>query len=117
MARTKGYDTLPDPAPDRNIFVRSDQYSFIRTGVPSIALSVAGEPGSPEAQIDKDWNTFRYHSPQDDLEQPVDLQSADDFDAYLLSLITAVADAPQRPVWKRDSFFRRFDESGAATAR
>ena len=117
VARAKGYDTLPDPAPDRNIFVRSDQYSFIRTGVPSIALSVAGEPGSPEEKIDKDWNTYRYHSPQDDLEQPVDLQSADDFDAYLLSLISAVADAPQRPVWNRDSFFRRFDESGAATAR
>jgi Zn-dependent M28 family amino/carboxypeptidase len=115
VAAARGYDTLPDPAPDRNIFVRSDQYSFIKTGVPSVALKVEGLPGSPEAQMDKDWNTYRYHSPQDDLTQPVDLKSADDFDAYLLALLTRVADASARPVWKADSFFKRFDATGAAT--
>ncbi|WP_293368469.1 M20/M25/M40 family metallo-hydrolase [Phenylobacterium sp.] len=115
VAKARGYDTLPDPAPDRNIFVRSDQYSFIKTGVPSVALKIEGLPGSPEAQMDKDWNTYRYHSPQDDLSQPVDLKSADDFDAYLLALLTRVADAKARPVWKADSFFKRFDTTGAAT--
>ncbi|HZZ68110.1 MAG TPA: M28 family peptidase [Phenylobacterium sp.] len=114
VAAQRGYDTLPDPAPDRNIFVRSDQYSFIKTGVPSIALKVEGLPGSAEAQMDKDWNTYRYHSPQDDLTQPVDLQSADDFDAYLLALLTHVADADARPVWHKTSFFKRFAKSPAA---
>ncbi|THD61665.1 MAG: M20/M25/M40 family metallo-hydrolase [Phenylobacterium sp.] len=117
VAAAKGYDTLPDPAPDRNIFVRSDQYSFIKTGVPSVALKVQGLPGSPEEKMEKDWNTFRYHSPQDDLTQPVDLASADAFDAYLLALLTQVADAPQRPVWKAGSFFKRFDTTGAATGK
>ena len=116
VAAQRGYDTLPDPAPDRNIFVRSDQYSFIKTGVPSVALKVEGLPGSPEAQMDTDWNTFRYHSPQDDLTQPVDLKSADDFDAYLLALLTHVADADARPIWHKDSFFKRFDKAGAASA-
>ena len=114
VAKVRGYDTLPDPAPDRNIFVRSDQYSFIKTGVPSVALKVEGLPGSPEAQMDKDWNTYRYHSPQDDLSQPVDLQSADDFDAYLLALLTHVADAKARPIWHKDSFFSRFAKNPAA---
>jgi Zn-dependent M28 family amino/carboxypeptidase len=114
VAAQRGYDTLPDPAPDRNIFVRSDQYSFIKTGVPSIALKVEGLPGSAEAQMDKDWNTYRYHSPQDDLTQPVDLQSADDFDAYLLALLTHVADAEARPVWHKASFFKRFAKSPSA---
>jgi Zn-dependent M28 family amino/carboxypeptidase len=117
VAKEKGYDTLADPAPDRNIFVRSDQYSFIKTGVPSVALKVQGLPGSPEEQMEKDWNTFRYHSPQDDLTQPVDLASADAFDSYLLALLTHVADAPARPVWKSGSFFKRFDTTGAATAK
>ena len=114
VAAGKGYDTLPDPAPDRNIFVRSDQYSFIKTGVPSVALKVEGLPGSPEAQMDKDWNTYRYHSPQDDLSQPVDLKSADDFDAFLLALLTHVADAKARPVWHKESFFSRFAKSPGA---
>ena len=117
VAAAKGYDTLPDPAPDRNIFVRSDQYSFIRTGVPSVALKVEGLPGSPEAKIDRDWNTFRYHSPQDNLDQPVDLGAADAFTGYLLALVTAVADADARPMWKADSFFRRFDTSNGAPPR
>ena len=117
VAAAHGYDTLPDPAPDRNIFVRSDQYSFIRTGVPSVALMVEPLPGSPEEKIDKDWNTYRYHSPQDNLDQPVDLKAADDFDAYLVDLVTAVADAPARPVWNKDSFFKRFERTGEAPAR
>ena len=25
---------MPDEQPDRNLFVRSDQYSFVRTGIP-----------------------------------------------------------------------------------
>lgn len=114
VAAERGYDTLPDPAPDRNIFVRSDQYSFIKTGVPSVALKVQGLPGSPEEQMEKDWNTYRYHSPQDDLTQPVDLKSADDFDAFLLALLTYVADADARPVWHKQSFFSRFAATGAA---
>jgi Zn-dependent M28 family amino/carboxypeptidase len=116
VAVAHGYDTVPDPAPDRNIFVRSDQYSFIKTGVPSIALKFQGLPGSPEEQTEKDWNTFRYHSPQDDLTQPVDLAAADAFDAYLLSLVQQVADADARPMWAHASFFRRFDTTGAASA-
>jgi Zn-dependent M28 family amino/carboxypeptidase len=116
VAREMGYDTVPDPAPDRNIFVRSDQYSFIKTGVPSIALKLQGLPGSPEEKLEKDWNTYRYHAPQDDLTQPVDLAAADDFDAYLLALIRRTADAEARPTWNKDSFFRRFDRTGRASA-
>jgi Zn-dependent M28 family amino/carboxypeptidase len=116
-AQARGYDTLADPAPDRNIFVRSDQYSFIKTGVPSVALKVEGLPGSPEEKMDKDWNTYRYHAPQDDLSQPVDLKSADDFDAFLLDFLTRVANARARPVWHADSFFKRFDTTGAASAK
>jgi Zn-dependent M28 family amino/carboxypeptidase len=108
VALAKGYDTVPDPAPDRNIFVRSDQYSFIKTGVPSIALKFQGLPGSPEEKMEKDWNTYRYHAPQDDLTQPVDLRAADDFDAYLKALVETVADESERPEWYPQSFFRRF---------
>ena len=40
----------PDPEPLRNLFIRSDQYNFIRHGVPSLIMSVAPEPGSPEVE-------------------------------------------------------------------
>ncbi len=108
VAKGFGYDTIPDRQPDRVLFVRSDQYSFIRTGVPAIALKFGFEPGSPEERLDKDWNTNRYHSPQDNLTQPVDKAAAAQFDVYLAALVRRVADEPSRPAWAPDSFFRRF---------
>jgi Zn-dependent M28 family amino/carboxypeptidase len=108
VAHADGYDTVPDSEPDRTLFVRSDQYSFIRTGVPSIALSFGHPPGTREDEIIRDWNQHRYHSPQDNLTQPVDREAASEFDAYLDALVRRVADADQRPRWLDDSFFKRF---------
>jgi Zn-dependent M28 family amino/carboxypeptidase len=109
VAKEKGYDILPDGEPDRSLFVRSDQYSFIRVGVPSIALMFGHAPGSKEDAIVAEWNHHRYHAPQDNLTQPVDREAASEFNAYLDALIRRVADAPQRPHWLADSFFRRFE--------
>jgi Zn-dependent M28 family amino/carboxypeptidase len=97
-----------DPAPQRNVFVRSDQYSFIRAGVPSLMMDDGFEKGSKEEAIEKEWLKTRYHAPSDDLNQPVDLQAAGQYDRLMLKLAETVADAPSRPAWKPDSFFRRF---------
>ena len=34
----EGYTLSPDPMPEENIFVRSDQYSFVKQGMPSVYL-------------------------------------------------------------------------------
>ena len=106
--RGAGSDVQPDPEPLRNSFIRSDQYSFIRHGVPALAMKVGYEAGSPDAKIYKDWLTQRYHAPSDDTNQPVDLQSAAGFEEIVRALMIAVADRAQRPQWKADSFFRRY---------
>jgi len=97
-----------DPEPDRNVFIRSDQYSFIRQGIPALAFGFGYEPNSPEEQLHKEWLKNRYHAPSDDLNQPVDKAAAAQFNHILLALAQRVADAPQRPQWNADSFFRRF---------
>jgi Zn-dependent M28 family amino/carboxypeptidase len=112
-AEARGLGLVPDPQPDRNSFIRSDQYSFIRTGVPALALKFATPTGSQEAAIQKAWLTQRYHAPSDDLGQPVDRAAAARFNLYLADLIRRVADAPARPRWKDDSFFKRFAASEA----
>ena len=33
-----------DPEPDRNSFIRTDQYSFVQAGVPTLAMKFAGMP-------------------------------------------------------------------------
>jgi hypothetical protein len=108
VAEGFGVRVQPDPQPVRNAFIRSDQYNFIRHGVPSLAMAVGYEPGSPEQKTFKDWLTERYHAPADDTSQPVDLSAAAGFEQVVLGLVRSVADDPQRPAWKSDSFFRRY---------
>jgi Zn-dependent M28 family amino/carboxypeptidase len=111
VAQRYGVSVQPDPEPQRNIFIRSDQYSFIRHGIPSLAIGVGTTPGSPEQQIIKDWLTQRYHAPSDDLNQPVDLAAAALYENIIRGLMVAVAQNPQRPQWKPDSFFRRYAQA------
>jgi Zn-dependent M28 family amino/carboxypeptidase len=98
----------PDPAPLRNVFIRSDQYNFVRRGVPSVMIDVGYIPGAPEEKILKDRRTERYHAPSDDTNQPVDLAAAAGYEEVIRALTIAVANDPVRPAWKQDSFFRRY---------
>ncbi len=112
-AQLFGVRVQPDPEPLRNVFIRSDQYNFIRHGVPALKLDVGFDPGSPEQKIFKDWLTNRYHAPSDDLAQPVDLAAAGLYEDIVRQLLISVANADARPAWKPDSFFRRYaTESG-----
>jgi Zn-dependent M28 family amino/carboxypeptidase len=107
-AQSVGIRVQPDPEPQRNAFIRSDQYNFIRHGIPGLAMGVGWEKGSPEQQIFKDWLTQRYHAPSDDLNQPVDLSAAGKYEEIIRLLMLRVAGDGQRPRWKADSFFRRY---------
>ena len=108
VARPLAIEVLSDPEPERNAFVRSDQYSFIRTGVPALSLKVGFTRDSAEHQIVRKWRTERYHAPSDDLNQPVDLKAAEDFGRVYLAVVAEVANRPTRPKWNDDSFFKRF---------
>ncbi len=108
VAASLGYEVTTDPYPDRNSFIRTDQYSFVRAGIPAIAMKVGFALGSPEQEMEKAWRTNRYHSPADNLLQPVDLNSAAHFDEFMVHLTESVANDPVRPAWLPTSFFRRY---------
>jgi Zn-dependent M28 family amino/carboxypeptidase len=106
-----GVTVQADKQPDHVRFIRSDQYSFIKTGVPSLAFKFGWLPGAPEEKLFNDWYKDRYHGVKDDLTQPVDPAAAAQFNAILEKLALRVADADTRPSWKSDSFFKRFAAS------
>ncbi|HWX56551.1 MAG TPA: M28 family metallopeptidase [Verrucomicrobiae bacterium] len=108
VAESLGVKVQADLEPQRNIFIRSDQYNFIRHGVPAVAMKVGFAPGSPEQKLFKDWLTQRYHAPSDDTNQPVDLGAAAMYEEVIRGLMLRSADQVQRPQWKSDSFFRRY---------
>jgi len=111
VCKPAGVEVQADKEPDRNRFIRSDQYSFIKEGVPALAFKFGWIRGTPEEKIFQDWIKNRYHAPSDDLWQPVDKTAAAEFNRILLALGERVANAQDRPRWKPDSFFRRFAQT------
>jgi Zn-dependent M28 family amino/carboxypeptidase len=108
VAEKAGIIVQRDPEPLRNSFIRSDQYSFIRRGIPALAFKLGYAPGSEEEKIFKTWLKERYHSPSDDLMQPVDKEAAAQFNKLMASIALTVANDPQRPQWLPTSYFRRY---------
>ncbi len=108
VAKAQGVEVQTDREPDQNRFIRSDQYSFIRRGVPALAFKFGYEYGSADEKTRLAWVKERYHQPSDDLQQPVDLEAAAKFNRVIMALLRRVADDETRPSWKADSFFKRF---------
>jgi hypothetical protein len=103
-----GLKVSPDPAPEQGFFVRADQYSFVRQGVPSVLIDVGNEAKDPKVdgkKFNEDWIATRYHAPSDDMNQPLDLDAAVQFMQLDFLVGYDVAQDPQRPTWKPGDFF------------
>jgi Peptidase family M28 len=107
VAGALGLEVQTDPQPLRNRFIRSDQYSYIRVGVPSVATKIGVAPGSPEAEIERLWQQDRYHGVSDDLNQPVDLTALGAYQDFATKLAARVANRAERPKWFDTSVFRK----------
>jgi Zn-dependent M28 family amino/carboxypeptidase len=108
-----GLANLPDPEPEQVRFIRSDQYSFIQRGIPALAFKAGYVKDSPEMKTVGEWLADRYHKPSDDLEQPVNLQTAVAFDSMYFDIVRAIADRPTRPAWYSQSVFATIPRGGS----
>ena len=108
MAKQHGIEGHDDPKPERNSFIRSDQYSFIRKGVPAVAMAVGCKLDTPQQKAIDEWLHNRYHAPSDDTQQPVNLETAGKFEGLVWDLLAFTANSEKTPEWKPDSFFKRF---------
>jgi hypothetical protein len=98
----------PDPMPEEVLFIRSDQYSFVKQGVPSVFLVPGFTAADPDIEGDKLWREFlqtHYHQPSDDLSRPVDWPSAVRFARANVRIGYAVAEDERRPTWNEGDFF------------
>jgi Zn-dependent M28 family amino/carboxypeptidase len=123
VARRMGVTVAPDPFPQEVFFIRSDQYSFVRRGVPAVFpfLGMRSDSGIDAAARFKEWLATRYHLPQDDIDEPMDLE-AGARSAQLEFLVgLEIANADERPTWKPGDFFgntfgRKRADSGSEAA-
>lgn len=105
VAGELGFEVQTDPQPQRNRFIRSDQYSFIRAGIPALATKIGVAPGSAAAEIEKKWQAERYHGVTDDLEQPVDIAAIGSYQEFAKRLAVHVANREAKPRWFDTSVF------------
>jgi hypothetical protein len=102
-----GLTLTPDPFPEEVVFVRSDQYAFVRQGVPAIYLLAGVKPrdGSDGGKMFTDWLSRHYHLPSDDLNQPIHWPAAARLAYVNYRIGLAIGNDPQRPTWKPGDFF------------
>jgi Zn-dependent M28 family amino/carboxypeptidase len=102
-----GLKVAPDPFPEEGIFTRSDQYSFVKRGVPSVFLYVGFSDMAGRSVGRKHWdaNARFIHQPNDDLTLPIDYAVAAKFTELFRRLVIVTANTPERPLWYRSSSF------------
>jgi len=102
-----GLTLTPDPFPEEVVFVRSDQYPFVRQGVPAIYLNAGVKPrdGSNGDPLVTDFMSHHYHLPSDDLGRPVHWLSAARLAYVNYRIGLAIGNDPARPAWKSGDFF------------
>ncbi len=107
-AKELGVTLSPDQFPEEVVFVRSDQYAFIRAGIPAVYLNggVISADGvrDPKLALRK-FLREHYHQPSDEATLPIAYG-----DALRLAKLNArigqlIGDATERPQWNAGDFF------------
>jgi hypothetical protein len=103
-----GITITPDPFPEEAVFVRSDQYPFIRQGIPALYIDAgvtAVDPAVDARGRQRRWLRERYHRPNDDLLQKMDFSVPAMLGRFTLLTVLEIASMKERPEWNRGDFF------------
>ncbi len=104
----EGLVMVPDSSPEEVIFVRSDQYSFVREGIPAIYLDdgkLSTDPSVDPQQVFKDFLLADYHMPSDEIDLPIHWESLAKLAQVNARIGRLIADDPERPSWLPGDFF------------
>ncbi|HET8734868.1 MAG TPA: M28 family peptidase [Anaeromyxobacteraceae bacterium] len=109
-AGAMGIPVVPDPAPNAAVFVRSDQFSFVRQGVPSLYVTPGPDPAETPEERDRRRaaSRGRYHSPRDEWDAAWLWEEAARLARLDFLVAWTVAGARERPAWNRGDFFERY---------
>lgn len=74
----------------------SDHSPFLLAGIPPVWIG---------ATLPDDWMRTRYHTPHDDMHQPIDFEAVANYTRFVASLAEVTANAPTKPAWREGEFF------------
>ena len=107
-AEAEGFYQTPNPLPEENLFIRSDQYSFVRKGVPAVFLWPGFNSTDPEVDGEaafRDHLLNHYHKASDDMTRPIDWDSVQRFTRSYARIGFDIANDSERPTWNEGDFF------------
>ncbi len=111
-----GVGLSADPFPEESIFVRSDQYAFVRAGIPALYLDGGVIPAASSAGKEADLHTIPklaqrdflrrcYHQPCDDVSLPIQYGDAARLAHLNVRLGLLLGNANTPPHWNAGDFF------------
>lgn len=74
----------------------SDHAPFLLAGIPPVWIG---------ATLPPDWMATHYHTPQDDMQQPIDFDAVARYTHVVAALASLVGVAPAPPAWRPGEFF------------
>lgn len=97
-----------DPMPEQALFTRSDHYSFVKAGIPSVFLMTGFK--STDENIDGgavfgDFLKNHYHQHSDETTLPINYQAAANFALVNMMIGLEIANQAERPKWHSGDFF------------
>ncbi|MFM9935317.1 MAG: M28 family peptidase [Novosphingobium sp.] len=98
VAGARGITVQEDPEPERDLLRRSDNWPFMKAGIPGTSFVFATYDAMSRARY-RDWYERRYHHPADDLSTPMEWTAARDFNQFFTGLTEAAANAPTPIAW------------------
>jgi Zn-dependent M28 family amino/carboxypeptidase len=107
-AERLGMAIATDPIPEQVLFIRSDHFSFVRQGVPSLFIKSGfqtGDPARDGSAINAAYRRDVYHKPNDDMSQPFDFEAGAAHARINFLTGWQVAQETVRPAWNPGDFF------------
>ena len=109
-AKHLGLEVIPDPEPEAVRFVRSDQYSFVRAGIPALHIKHSRQAAPDSPSVADKYKYFEeniYHKPADELKDEwFDFEAGRKYAQvnFLVSFLTA--QRKKAPQWVNGTLFK-----------
>jgi hypothetical protein len=104
LAAARSIDAVhtPDPIPGRGNLALSDQYPFLRVGIPVLFPNPGrgqSRDGTEDVAAWDEYESRHYHQPSDDMKLPLDWDVAQRWGQYIYEVVAGAANAQRRPLW------------------
>jgi hypothetical protein len=104
---------MPDHMPDEVRFVRSDQYNFIKKGIPALHVKYGLKSTNPDEDLSKAIRNYTrnvYHKPSDEWSDLFDFEAGEVYVKCNFLISYFIANNAERPAWNTDSFFNPLNQ-------